>query len=68
MVTGLAGDDPGAQVTESGDARATRGAKARTGIQRRGRAHGRGPLRVENSGNAVAHGSEADTSIIESNS
>ncbi|MEU8985055.1 hypothetical protein AB0C98_00945 [Streptomyces sp. NPDC048558] len=70
LITGLTGDDPGAQVTGSGTARATGGAKTRTGIQLRGRGRGRGPLRVENSGDAVAHGSgsEADTGITEGNS
>jgi hypothetical protein len=68
VITGLAGNDPGADVIGSGNARATGGAKTRTGIQRRGR--GRGPLRVQNSGDAVAHGSgsEADTGITESQS
>jgi hypothetical protein len=70
VITGLGGNDPGADVIGSGNARATGGAKTRTGIQLRGRGRGRGPLRVENSGDAVAHGSgsEADTGITESNS
>ncbi|PSM41359.1 hypothetical protein C6Y14_21515 [Streptomyces dioscori] len=67
VITGLPSNESGATVIGSGNARATGGAKTRAGIQTRGR--GRGPLRVENSGDAVAHGSgsEADTGITESN-
>ncbi|MFE4173171.1 hypothetical protein ACFRR7_14125 [Streptomyces sp. NPDC056909] len=70
VITGVAGGDRGAEVVGSGTARAIGGARARTGIRLRGHGRGRGPLRVENSGNAVAEGSgsEADTGITEGGS